>query len=92
LEVRRVDKYRKQGFPSLTVRRILTKAGAKRVSKEGVEEMIRTLNEAAIKVAKESILIAQSSPHSLSYKKMETITAEDVAIATKRILSNQDLQ
>ncbi len=87
MEVRRVDKHRREGFPFLAVRRLLTKAGAKRVSREGVEEMIRTLNEASMKVAKESILIAQSSPHAPSFKERETITAEDVAIATRRVLS-----
>ena len=49
--------------------------------------MIRTLNEASMKVAKESILIAQSSPHAPIFKEWETITAEDVAIATRRVLS-----
>jgi len=87
LEVRRVDKYRRDGFPFLAVRRILFEAGARRVSREGVIAMIKVLEDASVKIAKESILIAHSSPHPPSFKERETITAEDIAIATHRVLS-----
>jgi len=86
LEVRRVDEFRREGFPFLAVRRILGKAGVKRANKSAVEEMIRILEEASTKIAEESILIAHNSPHPPSFKERETITAEDVAIATHRIL------
>ena len=58
-----------------------------KVRKEAVEELIRTLEGAGLKIAKESIVIAHGSPHPPSFKERETITAEDVAIATHRILS-----
>ena len=89
METKRIVKYRNESFPFTTVRRILSKAGAKKmkVRKEAVEELIRTLEGAGLKIAKESIVIAHGSPHPPSFKERETITAEDVAIATHRILS-----
>ena len=92
METKRIVKYRNENFPFMTARRILSKAGAKkvRVRKEAVEELIRTLEGMGLIIAKESIVIAHGSPHPPSFKERETITAEDVAIATHRILS-QDL-
>jgi len=87
----RESKFENECFPFFTVRRILTKAGVKRANKEAVKEMIKVLEGIGLEIAKESNLIAHNSPHSLSFKERETLTAEDVAIAARRVLS-QDLQ
>ena len=70
----------------LEVRRLLSKAGAKRVSTDGVKEMIRVMNDVAIKVGKEALVVSQSSPCTTGVVGRKTLTAEDITLAYSRIL------
>ena len=101
--VKKIIKYRNgnECFPYMTVRRILAKAGAKRtrVRKEAVEELIKVLEEVALDIVKEADILIHSSPNfkagrsklTPSSNERNIIKAEDIAIATRRVLS-QDLQ
>jgi histone H3/H4 len=76
----------------LEVRRHLSKAGAKRVSTDGVKEMIRVMNDVAIKVGKEAIVISRNYPQASGFIGRKTITAEDIILAYLRVFNGQDLQ
>ena len=59
--------------------RIIKKAGAKRVSEDGAEELRKVLERVGIKIAKEAIDFA-------NHAKRKTVKSEDIEIATKKVL------
>ena len=91
-------------LPVARVRRIILKGAENRakVGEKTTKELIKILNEVGTEIAKDALEIARSSPFftgatedlnatvSRSMRR-EYITAEDVAIAARRVLS-QDLQ
>jgi len=91
-------------LPVANVRRIILKGAENRakVGEKTTKELIKILNEVGTEIAKDALEIARSSPFftgatedlnatvSRSMRR-EYITAEDVAIAARRVLS-QDLQ
>jgi histone H3/H4 len=59
--------------------RIIKKAGAKRVSEDGAEELRKVLERVGIKISKEAIDFA-------NHAKRKTVKSEDIEIATKKVL------
>ena len=91
------SKSKYENFSVAKIRRILTRAGVKRISPEGLDEFIKVLEEAGIKIAKESVAIAQSSPYFMlgqddpigrappfSFQR-NGVTEEDITIAMRRL-------
>jgi len=65
-------------LPLLPFERILKKSGAKRVSKDALEEFAMVMEEKLYAVAKEAAVLARHAGR-------KTIIAEDVRIAKRRI-------
>lgn len=82
---------KEEDLPFLTVRRILQKAGVKRIDEEGVEELIKILKEAGMKIAKEAVVLAHYAPRAPSTKPRKTVVAEDIAIAATRVLKESEV-
>ncbi len=59
--------------------RIIKKAGAKRVSEDGAEELRKVLERVGIKISKEAIDFAVHAGR-------KTVKSEDIEIATKKVL------
>ncbi|HJX23775.1 MAG TPA: histone [Candidatus Bathyarchaeia archaeon] len=59
--------------------RIIKKAGAKRVSEDGAEELRKVLERVGIKISKEAIDFA-------NHAKRKTVKSEDIEIAAKKVL------
>jgi histone H3/H4 len=59
--------------------RIIKKAGAKRVSEDGAEELRKVLERVGIKISREAIDFAVHAGR-------KTVKSEDIEIATKKVL------
>ena len=65
-------------LPRMPFERILKKVGAKRVSKDALEEFAKIMEEELMKIATEAAIIAKHAGR-------KTITEEDVRIARRKI-------
>ena len=66
-------------LPAAPFERILKKAGAKRVSKEAMEEFARVMEEKLLEITEEAVVLAKHAGR-------KTITQEDVRMARKKFM------
>lgn len=57
--------------------RLLKKAGAKRVSREAMEELARVIEGRLLEIAKEAVVLTKHAGR-------KTVTAEDIRLAKKK--------
>jgi histone H3/H4 len=64
-------------LPAAPFERILKKAGAKRVSRDAMEEFAKVMEEKIFKIAEEAAILAKHAGR-------KTVTADDVRIARRK--------